>query len=55
MVRIEAEIALLSGEKTEQGRTKFQDGLLARLGPDSQEGYSRRNRRLPSEVLYRQK
>jgi len=36
---IETEITLLSGEETEQGRTKFHAGLLVRLGPDSQEGY----------------
>lgn len=36
---IEAEITLLSGEETEQGRTKFHAGVLVRLGPDSQEGY----------------
>jgi hypothetical protein len=36
---IEADITLLSGEETEQGRIKYHAGLLVRLGPNSQEGY----------------
>jgi hypothetical protein len=36
---IDAEITLLRGEETEQGRPKFHAGLIVRLSPDSEAGY----------------
>lgn len=39
---IEADIELLSGAKTKEGRDKIHASLLVRLGPNSQEGYAAR-------------